>query len=231
MRPIRFGFQNTKVLTHLFMKEKIIAQLKAYLLTLGVKNLSTERMNATADRLIKKFPDLKEEDIDSKLSDLNDLNPFDEIARQDDRVRTLEAKAKETPKPPTDPANPGADSKKDDPPKPADEVPAWAKDLVNKINKLDADKEQEEIQKEFQKRMDGLKTKIPSTFYKGRKPAKKEDIETLATEIETDFLAFEQERNDGVLGSTTKPAGAAGASKNKASDKEVEELVQNIMPS
>lgn len=107
------------------MKEKIIARLKAKFS--GV-NLSKTRLDQIADKLAAKITD--ENEIDGRLDELNEVLPFADIAKQDDKVRTLEAKVKE--KQPSDPKN-------DDPPKPEDtpaDIPEWAKTLVDQNKKL-----------------------------------------------------------------------------------------------
>lgn len=102
------------------MKQKIIARLKEKFS--GV-NLSNTRLDAIADKLAPKITD--ENQIDAKLDELNEILPFAEIAKQDDRVRTLETELKK-PKPAPQP-NPPAPN---DPPKPADDTPEWAKALI-----------------------------------------------------------------------------------------------------
>lgn len=112
------------------MKEKIIARLRA--LYPGV-NLSKTRLDQIADKLASKITD--ENEIDTRLNDLNDVMPFADIAKQDDRVRTLEAKNKD----PKDP--PPQDPPKNDPPKadPPADAPEWAKTLIDQ-NKAMAEK-------------------------------------------------------------------------------------------
>lgn len=208
------------------MKEKIIIQLKAYLVTLGVKNLSNARMNAIADRLTKKFPDLKEEEIEEMLTDINDLTPFDEMAKQDDKVRTLEAKDKQ----PDKPADQKPDQKPDN--KPADTAPGndetskMIKELSDKLNKLEVDKKKEDAMKDLHKKLQDKK--IPALFYKGRTVEKAEDVDALVTEIENDWTALEQERVNTEAGGQSKPPGGTGGTNSKASDAEIKSIVDSI---
>lgn len=101
------------------MKQKIIARLKAKYS--GV-NLSNARLDAIAAKLESKITD--ENDIDARLDELNEIFPFADIAKQDDRLRTLESKSKDPKKvdPTPDPV---------DPPAPPADVPDWAKGLID----------------------------------------------------------------------------------------------------
>src|SRR5690349_8539866 len=81
------------------MLETFKERLKAKLPDLKAQNLTEKRLNAIADRLQNKFPDLTDEaDYDAKIDELNDLTPFAEIAKQDDRIRTLEKNPNPLPK-------------------------------------------------------------------------------------------------------------------------------------
>ncbi len=154
-------------------------------------NLSTKRIDAIADRLHKKFPDLTEEaDHDAKLDDLNDLQPFADIAKDDDRIRTLENKPKDKEK------DQPADPKKDDPaptPKPEDAPPAWAQALIDqnkalaeKLEGIEKEKSQMTISQKLaaNPKLEG----VPEVFWKKRSlPQKEEDIEAFVTEASADW--------------------------------------------
>jgi hypothetical protein len=167
------------------MREKIISQLRAKYP--GV-NLSKERMDAIADRLT---PKIKEEaEIDAKLDELNDLMPFADIAKQDDRMRTLEAKEKK-PAQQQQQQQPAPESKTEDVKK-DDEVPGWAKELITEVKTL----RQEKVQATMQQKLashEKLKT-IPAIFYKGRTlPEKEEDLDVFVETIAADYTAFKAE--------------------------------------
>lgn len=101
--------------------------IKARLKVLFPKaNLSQKRLDAIAAKLAPMpADDADDAAVDAVVNQANDFNSFDEIAREDDRVRTLEEKAKATTPPtppgPTDPPTP---------PTPTVDVPEWAKGLV-----------------------------------------------------------------------------------------------------
>lgn len=101
--------------------------IKARLKALFPKaNLSQKRLDAIAAKLAPMpADDADDAAVDAVVNQANDFNSFDEIAREDDRVRTLEEKAK-GPTPPTPPAPTDPPT----PPTPPVDVPEWAKGLV-----------------------------------------------------------------------------------------------------
>lgn len=111
-------------------KEKIKARLRVLF---PKANLSTKRMDEISAKLEKKIADDADDAaFDLVLNDANDLMDFVAIAKEDDRIRTLEANQKQKNDPPTDPPA--------DPPKPptppADDTPAWAKSIIEQNQKL-----------------------------------------------------------------------------------------------
>jgi len=112
------------------LKTKIIERLRAKFQ--GV-NLSTARVESIANKLDVKITE--ETEIDAKLDELNEYFPFADMAKEDDRLRTLEVKAKEKEDKPTD------EEKKTEQPKEDEEkVPSWAKAILDKVEKLEGDK-------------------------------------------------------------------------------------------
>jgi hypothetical protein len=110
------------------MKDKVKARLKA--LFPGV-NLSKTRLDKIADSVVSKIT--TEDEIDDKLNDFNDFVPFSDIAKGDDRQRLADAK-----KATDDEAEAErlrlAGIKKED--IKDDEVPAWAKGLLETVTTL-----------------------------------------------------------------------------------------------
>lgn len=107
-------------------------KVKARLKVLFPKaNLSQKRIDEISAKLAKKpADDADDTAIDAVITDANELLDFEAMAKEDDRVRNLEAKSKQ---PTTDP-NPPAD-----PPKPndVDEAPAWAKVMMQKMEAIE----------------------------------------------------------------------------------------------
>jgi hypothetical protein len=182
------------------MREQIIAQLKAKLQTLGVKNLSKSRIDAIADKLAQKITE--ESQIDGKLDELNEVFPFAEIAKQDDQLRTLKA---EKPKP--QPNNPP----KDDEP-PVDETPAWAKALLNKVEALEKEKKQSALSEKLTKAI--ADKKIPAAFLKGRTIESEDQLDAVVSEIEADFTAVKQDLVNQGFSQTSAPVGGATSLKS-----------------
>lgn len=115
-------------------KLKVIARLKALF---PKANLSQKRLDALADKLaIKPADDADDAAIDVVINDFNSVLSIEDIAREDDRVRTLESKANPNPPAPapkpTDPPTP---------PTPPTDVPAWAQALLDSNKKLEGELE------------------------------------------------------------------------------------------
>lgn len=97
-------------------------------------NLSTKRLDELSARLANKPADDAEQTaIDEVINSANDFISFEEIAREDDRMRTLEQKSKPIETPPTPPSNPVTP--------PSDDTPQWAKDLIASNQSLKTDLE------------------------------------------------------------------------------------------
>jgi hypothetical protein len=194
------------------MKEKIISQLKAKYP--GV-NLSKARLDAIADKLSPKITE--ESQIDAKLDELNEIFPFADIAKQDDRVRTLEAKTKEPPKP-ADTNQQNQQPSADQPP--ADDTPAWAKALMEEVRTLKTEKQQQTIQAKLNEKLKG----VPPVFFKGRIPDSEDKIETVAAEILADYTAFQQDSINAGLETGKRPAtgGASADTSKQAVIKDIE---------
>jgi hypothetical protein len=180
-------------------KEQIKARFKAKYPTV---NLSAKRLESIVDKLDVKTE--SEDEIDGKLDDLNDVVPFDDIAKQDDRIRDLEKKGKTTP-PATPPVTP--EGKTDDD---AEPVPGWAKGLQETIQNLSGElsaiKTEKIITSRSQLVADKLKdapesyrTKALKDFTRMKFESDDEFTEYL-TETETDYQAFVQEQSDAGLG-------------------------------
>ena len=108
-------------------KLKVIARLKALF---PKANLSQVRLDALADKLANKPADGADDAaIDVVINDFNDILSIEGIAKEDDRVRTLESKQKEPtpPAPPTPPTPPTP---------PENVVPAWAQAILDSNKKL-----------------------------------------------------------------------------------------------
>lgn len=199
------------------MKDAIIAAIKAKYPTI---NLSKSRLNALATRIESKVAG-DETKIDETVATYEDY--ITDIAKADDAIRTLEAKAKEKPEP-----------KKEDPePKPEegpkDDIAAMLKSLAEQVTKLTTEKQQTTIKSKVAEKLKD----VPAIIWNGRAlPEKEEDIDTFATAITTEYAEYEKSSNNTQLGFLGKPksGGGNGATDKKASKEEVESLVATLLP-
>lgn len=201
------------------MLETFKARLKAKSTAAGA-NLSTTRINAIAERLHKKFPEITEEkDHDAKIEDNYDDDELKDIAKTDDRLRTLEKLAKEKDKPKDDPKpdDPKPDDTKDDTPS---WFKSWSQQQEQRLNQLETSKKAEELNKKI---FGNPKLKdIPKKFWEKRQlPQKEEDIESFADDVITDY----QE----IVPSFT-PGQSKGKTEDKPSKEKIEGIVNSIIP-
>lgn len=176
-------------------------------------NLSQKRIDAIADRLHKKFPDITEEsDHDAKIEDYYDEETVKEIAKEDDRIRTLEAKAKEPQK------EEKKEEKKDE--KPPEEMPAWFKPYAEKLQK----QEQQEAAITRRAKLAELfkKKDVPEKFWgKMQLPEKEEDFEAHVESVSKDYAE---------LVPTFKPGkGGNETGGKKVDEKQINSLVDSMM--
>lgn len=173
-------------------------------------NLSQKRIDAIAEKLNKKFPDLTEEaDHDAKIED---YYPEDEVKE------IVEMEAKSHPKP--------DEPKKDEPVKDdnkSEEIPAWAKGIIETVNSLKSEKA-------AQSRAETLKAKfkeknVPEKFWsKMAKPEKDEDVDAWVDEVTKDYSEMVPPSNDFAPG---RSQGSRGS--GKANEKEINNLVDGLM--
>lgn len=196
------------------MKDVIIAKFKA---KFPAVTLSTKRMDEISDRLSKKVTN--EDEIDAKLDEMNELLPFVDIQKADDKIRDLNSKLK------TATQTKGTENSQDQSgsttTKTEDETPAWAKALVESNQALAqklAAMEKEKFQQTITQKVNShekLKG-ISPVFYKGRAlPEKEEDLETFVDGIKADYDAFVQESNTTNLVNGHKPINGSGGSVGK----------------
>src|SRR5690606_34407431 len=211
------------------MKNKIKERLKAKFP--GV-NLSQKRIDAIADRLESKVKE--ESEIDQALDDMDSFYPFADIAKEDDRVRSLEAKSKPEPKP-NDP-KPEPTPSPDDP---KDEVPAWAKSLIEqnktlqeKIQGIESVKTLESRKSVLEKKLEGLPEKVKSKFVKdfNRMSFSNDDeFNTFLTETESDIAEIKQDISNQNVKAFGKPILAGGKTEKEPPKEEVKSIVGDLM--
>lgn len=156
--------------------EKIKARLKVLF---PKANLSTKRLDAYAAKLAPKpADDADDAAIDAIINDYNEIIDFEVVAKEDDRIRTLEAekkKAEEALK------NKGKGDEKGKDDEPEDEVeidkdtPAWAKAIFKQNQKLTSELEAIKTGKIIEtKKSQASDLFAKSEILKGLKPELKE---------------------------------------------------------
>lgn len=171
------------------MKEKIVAAIKAKFPAI---NLSKARLNAIAAKIESIVID-DETRIDAQLDAFNNFTPFADIAKQDDKIRDLEAKVKVAP------------AKKDpepviEPPVVDDDTPAWAKALIESNKTLSqglATLQGEKVQSAMRTKATEKLKDIPASYWSKRPiPEKDEELDAFVTDVTTDYEAFTKEMTD-----------------------------------
>ncbi|WP_353159385.1 hypothetical protein [Myroides odoratus] len=154
-------------------------------------NLSQKRLDDISARLAKKPEDDAEDDaVDQVINDANDLMDFVAIAKEDDRIRTLEAKSKAP-----ETTDPKKEEKKEE--QIDDDAPAWAKAMMSELEAL----KKGEVAKSKQSTVADLFAK--SEVLKGLPEAQKqswmnrvnlesEDLSAEIASLETEYTELKQ---------------------------------------
>lgn len=195
---------------------------------------------ARVDQLAKRFEGKveTEDELEAKLSDFNDLFPLADIARDDDRQRSLQSeitKLKEGKgEAGADPANTTSD---DTPPKDEDQ-PAWVKalletqnTLMTEISALKTGKVANDRKASILSKLDGADEKYSSKVVRdfGRmKFESDEEFEEYLNDVEDDFKAYQQTIAEGKLGNDQPFSGVGGV---KLKDDEVSPFMQGFLDS
>ena len=135
-------------------------------------NLSTTRISQYTEKLKAKLSEEStKEDVDNLIKDLNDLVDFEQVAKDDDRLRTYQkpqTKVEEAPKPSEEPKS--------------DDVPEWAKALLTEVKTLREEKVQDTIQSKFRNHeaLKGIPTEILDLV---KTPTTLDEVDHFATTI------------------------------------------------
>lgn len=229
------------------LKIKLMAvkpeQIKARLKVLFPKaNLSAKRMDALVAKLcLKPADDADDTAIDVVLNDANDFISFEDIAKEDDRIRTLEAnqKPKEVQTPAEiEAARVEAERLKNHGTPQPDDTPAWAKALIDSNKKLNDDLEAMKTGKITESKKQTAQSLLDkSEVLKGMKPEIKAgwvaridvnsetSIEDQISALETEYTDITQGLADNSQYSGAAPRGGADA---KPSDKAIEAIVDSL---
>jgi hypothetical protein len=105
-------------------------------------NLSQKRLDAIADKLAKKpADDADDAAIDAVINDFNEVLSFEEIAKEDDRARTLEADKKKAEEAAAKAKGGKNEEEEEETIEVDDDAPSWAKALLKQNEKLTSELE------------------------------------------------------------------------------------------
>lgn len=201
-------------------------------------NLSTKRLDALAAGLATKPADGADDDaIDAVLEQANGFISFEDIAKDDDRMRTLEANQKPNPTPtPTPTPNPNPA------PTPTADTPQWALDLAASNKKLldemaelktgkltDAKKSAAQVafeKSEVLKKLDPKTREIWLNRIAVSAETTDEEITTQVTALETEYSEMQQSIANG-LGYSGMPPTNGDAAKG-SDDKVIDAVVSSF---
>lgn len=209
------------------MKEKIISAFKAKYP--GI-NLSKKRLDAIAAKIEVKVID-DETKIDAALAAMDEVYPFAEIAKDDDKVRTLEAKLKappgETPaeKAAREAAEAAAALETDK------DTPVWAKALIEQNKTLAQDLaaiKGEKVANTIKGKATELLKEVPLSYWGKRAiPDTEEALQDFVTEVTADYATFKKEMTDQGLSVLSAPrTGTGGGDVAKAVSPEIKAFAE-----
>ncbi|QDK80839.1 hypothetical protein EXU85_20390 [Spirosoma sp. KCTC 42546] len=208
------------------MKDQIIAKLKEKYPKI---NLSKARLDAIADKLKV----TEESEIEGKLEELNDIFPFAEIAKQDDRIRGLGNKDQK----PADDKKP--DSKTETNDSDNAEVPSWFKPFAETVPKLLTRLEAIENGKTVDTRKSQLEAKLKDATDAFKNTTLKafnrmqfkddEEFNAYLEEVETDAAEFVQTEANNGLSQTRPPITPKGTTTKQASKEELDAVMPNLV--
>lgn len=232
------------------------ARLKAKTKAAGV-NLSQKRIDAFADRLHKKNPDVKEEkEHDDLIDALDELVVFADVAKEDDQIRTKDAQIKKLSEKKPDSKKPedsdeeeeeeeeeeepkGKKKSKQEKEKPG-RMPKYLQEMAAKLDMLLGEKSKATIKSLIAAKLKGEdgQPKVPEKFYsRWNLPEKEEDIDTFVAEVEAEYTELipagdaggEKETKQQPVNGGHKP-NRGGKTTSTASEKEIDEVMSRMNP-
>lgn len=194
-------------------KEKVITRYKSLFGSVG---LSQTRLDEISAKLaLKMADDANDEDIDSRLNEMNDLYPFAEIKKNDDRAlndkNNPNRKSAETPK-----EEVKTETKTDDP------VLALLQEMKGEIASLKAEKLHESLETKFRKdeRLKG----VPEFMLQMGAPKSEDEYEDKVNTLATNFKEFAEKAKIQEFGGDRTPNGTPPKQTGEVKQKTAEEL-------
>jgi len=211
-------------------------------------NLSAKRLDEISAKLsLKPADDAKDEDIDTVIKDFNDILSFEDIAKQDDRERGLEAKVKKNDDTKSEAEKAEEAKKAAEAKKKADEsqkdMPEWAKSfqegITSKFDKMSGDidslKTGTVADKKLQTAKDlfgeseilkDAKPEIQESWLKRVDLSSETSIEDQVKGLETEYSTLVQSNADGIENASAPPTGLR--TKGKPSQAQIDEVLDQM---
>ena len=185
------------------------------------QNLKKERLDVFVSKLSSKLSEEStQEDVDALWQDYNEVVNFEQLAKDDDRLRTLNVPK---PQPKVEEA-----SKQSEGPK-SDDVPEWAKALLTEIKTLREEKVQDTIQSKFRNHeaLKGIPTEILDLV---KTPTTLDEVDQFATTIADVYKEKQIKEKLDSFGRDIPPQGehTKKVEVKQASDKEVDDVFKNL---
>lgn len=187
-------------------------------------NLSKERISQYAEKLIKKLTEEStQEDLDGLLTDLNDMVNFEQVAKQDDQLRTLL-----NTKPKTIVVEDPKTIVVEEPKTETDKLLEAIANLTSKVQGLETQKIEETIQSKFRNH-EALKG-VPAEFLDlVKSPQTLDEVDVFANSLADAFKDKQIKSKLDAFGSDIPKQGEHSNSAIKeASDDEVKDLMKDL---
>lgn len=195
-------------------------------------NLSQKRIDAIADRLHKKFPEITEEaDHDAKIEDYYDEATVKEIAKEDDKIRTLEANQKKPAQQQQQQNNNQQQQQQNNEGQQGAGEKTEMEKLTELVTGLATTVKTLTAEKSAQSRAATLKSKfeekkIPEKFWsRMQQPEKEEEFDRFVEDVDGLYKEIVPETQD----ATFIPGRSSGKTTTKVNEKEVNGLVDSLM--
>lgn len=207
-------------------KSKVVDRFKAKFGTIG---LSTTRLDEISAKLAAKLnDDSTDEQIDERLDELNEIYPFSEIKKNDDRTTNDKKNPNRREAKKDDSAGDDTKSKEDDRNDPMSAVLKKLTDMESKLSAFESEKKQQSIADRFRKdeRLKG----IPEFVLKRSIPTNEDDYEDSVIELANEYKSFAEKEKLSSYGKDIPGSGKANSKGDtkKISSEEAKKVVENM---
>lgn len=194
------------------MKEKILTAIKTKFPKL---NLSKKRLDEISAKIETMVVD-DETKIDASIDEFNGFFSFDELAKQDDTIRNLQAKLKSQQSVNSQNVQPQNEPIEEDEFK---DAPPYIKALLESNKKMAAEFEQLKAEKtatSFKTKATDRLKEIPEVFWSKRNiPTTNEDLELFVEDVTKDYADFTTTLTNSGLKNLTNVKPSSGANNNQ----------------